>query len=282
MLWLLALAFKGSTAIRDRALGWSFLFFLLLTVGAVAVTRSGFGLSQALSSRYELIPAGFVAVLYLTTLQVWPRRLKRHFVLIMLFSVALYATRMDANYTEIVDFRERLESGILMYAADDSSALSVSPTTRNEMVGLLEASVSTGNYRLPLESLLTTPVRRSIEEPPENGHMHTHVTMQADSDDVYYAKGWAFMDGLDTQDLHIYFVLKSDRGQIFAFECESHIQKDVTRDYGHGLYLDTSGFSVVLPKRKLGIPPARYATGVYLAKGEARSLHYFGTNILVP
>ena len=208
--------------------------------------------------------------------------MKRHFGLIMLFSVALYAARMDANYEQIVDFRERLESGLVMYAADDSSALAVPPAIRNEMAGLLEASEATGNYRPPYESLLPTPVHRSIEEPAENGDMNTHVTMEADSDEVYYAKGWAFIDGLNTQDLRTYFVLKSDRGQIFAFECDSHIRKKVTRDYGHGLYLDTSGFSIVLLKRKLGISPGRYATGIYLTKGEAQSLQYFGRSIFVP
>jgi len=58
--------------------------------------------------------------------------------------------------------------------------------------------------------------------------------------------------------------------------------KDVTQDYGHGLYLDESGFSVALPKRRLEIPPGPYDTGIYLVRGEVRALQYLGRRIRIP
>ena len=125
-------------------------------------------------------------------------------------------------------------------------------------------------------------IQQAIEKPEKNSEIQNYLTIEADSDELYYAKGWAFIKGLDTHDLHIYFVLKSEQGQIFAFKCDSHIRKDVTQNYGHGLYLDKSGFNIVLPKKKLGIPSGSYKTGLYLTKDLVRALHYLGKSILVP
>jgi hypothetical protein len=280
--WLLVLVLHGRRCRKPYALASSFVLFLLLSAGAVAVTRSGFGLAQALSPRYELIPAVFIAVLYLTSLQSWREPLKRQFGLIILCSIVLYAARMDANYTQIVAFRERLESGMRMYCANDPSALSVSPAMQEEVAGLFTCPDPTGNYRPPVESLLKTPDRLTVEEPAMDAEVRSQVRLEADSDEVYYAKGWAFIDGLDTQGLDVYLVLRSDRGQIFAFRCASHVMKDVTQDYGHGLYLDESGFSVALPKRRLEIPPGPYDTGIYLVRGEVRALQYLGRRIRIP
>ena len=91
-------------------------------------------------------------------------------------------------------------------------------------------------------------------------------------------KGWAFIEGMDSENSEIYIVLKS-ADRTYVFTTETVIKEGVTEYFkGLGLNLDYSGFSAVIPARK--IANGEYAVGIYITKGDIEALIYINKAII--
>jgi len=84
--------------------------------------------------------------------------------------------------------------------------------------------------------------------------------------------GWAFIEGQDSVNSEIYIVLKSAR-RTYVFTAETLIREDITRHFEElGLNLDYSGFTALIPLRK--IANGKYTVGIYIRKGDVEALQY--------
>jgi len=84
--------------------------------------------------------------------------------------------------------------------------------------------------------------------------------------------GWAFIEGHDSVDSEIYIVLEST-GRTYVFATETVIRKSVTEHFKElDLNLDYSGFTALIPARK--IANGAYTVGIYIKKGDIEALQY--------
>jgi len=90
--------------------------------------------------------------------------------------------------------------------------------------------------------------------------------------EVIVLRGWAFIKGHDSVNSEVYIVLKSaDRTYVFTTRTE--IRTDITRRFEQlGLNLNYSGFTAIIPKRK--VAGGDYSVGIYIRKGDIEALQY--------
>ena len=84
--------------------------------------------------------------------------------------------------------------------------------------------------------------------------------------------GWAFSKGHDSANSEIYIVLKSTH-RTYVFTTETVIREGVTQHFKElGLNLDYSGFTALIPARR--IANGAYTVGIYITKGDIEALQY--------
>jgi hypothetical protein len=85
-------------------------------------------------------------------------------------------------------------------------------------------------------------------------------------------RGWAFIEGEDSENSKLYIVLKSP-GQTYIFNTHVEKRPDVTRYFKElNLNLDYSGFMALIPARK--IANGEYTVGIYITKGDIEAIEY--------
>jgi hypothetical protein len=91
---------------------YCFMMFLLLVGVAAALTRSGFGLHQAFSSRYKIFSTAYLILMYLTLVNsppAWAKRFKATFLFyIVLFAVVFNALSFSRNYMHLEIYTGRI------------------------------------------------------------------------------------------------------------------------------------------------------------------------------
>lgn len=84
--------------------------------------------------------------------------------------------------------------------------------------------------------------------------------------------GWAFIEGHDSVNSEIYIVLKS-ADKTYVFTTGTVIREGVTEHFKElGLNLDYSGFTTLIPLRK--IASGKYTVGIYITKSDIEALQY--------
>jgi len=87
-------------------------------------------------------------------------------------------------------------------------------------------------------------------------------------------RGWAFIESMDSENSEVYIVLKSG-SRTYIFDIMEQTRQDVTRHFKElNLNLDYSGFTALIPARK--IANGEYALGIYITKGDIEALQYTG------
>ena len=110
---------------------------------------------------------------------------------------------------------------------------------------------------LPAE---TNDIRYDIGDISTDGHTTVEI------------RGWAFIEGMDSDNSEIYIVLKSGN-RTYIFDTMEQKRPDVTTHFKElGLNLDYSGFRALIPARK--IANDAYTVGIYIKKGDIEALSY--------
>ncbi len=113
----------------------------------------------------------------------------------------------------------------------------------------------------------------------------TQVKLPASTNNVTYSlerfvvtpttieiQGWAFITGYDADNSHTFIVLESPR-KTYVFESSTVYSSPVTAQYSEsGLNLDWSGFTTIIPTRK--IERGDYLVGVYIVQNGVKALQY--------
>ena len=102
-----------------------------------------------------------------------------------------------------------------------------------------------------------------------------HFEAAAQTLEIY---GWAFIEGHDSVNSNIYIVLKST-DRTYVFTTEIVVRENVTEQFKElGLNLDYSGFTALIPTRK--ITNGKYSVGIYITKGAIKALIYTNKAII--
>ena len=251
MLGSLIVHFKNR---EEHALLWSYAAFLLASVFVAAVSRSGLGMGQAISFRYELIPALTLAIMYLFFLKTAHR--KQVLIFSLLLSGLLYASRLHLNIKECGYLKERLENGLILHEMGDPSSLSGTFQQRKQLGKILDRSTASGLYKSPIEKLTALPNYYEVSELPEpNKRIKSKLYINRESDNLYFIKGWAYINGMQTHDATVKVALHSTKDKVYIFETTPIINRYLTEQYGYGLYLDKAGFKIILDKEQLTMLP---------------------------
>ena len=127
--------------------------------------------------------------------------------------------------------------------------------------------------RIPGEAQL-----HRVDLPAETGGMRTHIDELKTDGIMVEVKGWAFIEGEDADNTEIYIVLESGR-RTYVFDTMVQMRTDVTAQFsGMDVNLDQSGFSALLPARK--IADGEYTVGIYIRKGDIEALHYTNRSLV--
>ena len=112
-----------------------------------------------------------------------------------------------------------------------------------------------------------------LELPAATNGMRSHVDhISTDGRTTVEMRGWAFIEGQDSEGSRTYIVLES-ADRTYVFDTHAQQRPDVTRHFGElGLNLDQSGFAVLVPVRKM--TDGEYTIGIYIRKGEIEALRY--------
>ena len=106
----------------------------------------------------------------------------------------------------------------------------------------------------------TNDIRYDIGDISTDGHTTVEI------------RGWAFIEGMDSDNSEIYIVLKSGN-RTYIFDTMEQKRPDVTTHFKElGLNLDYSGFTAPIPARK--IANGEYTVGIYIWKGDIEALQY--------
>jgi hypothetical protein len=134
------------------------------------------------------------------------------------------------------------------------------------------------------------PIFDRLESIPGESRLY-HFSLPAETKDISFhvehisaegcisvdMRGWAFVNDHDSENTTVYVVLKSP-GQTYIFDTEVEERLDVTRNFEElGLNLDYSGFTALIPGRK--IANGEYAVGIYIAKDGIQALQYMNRTI---
>jgi len=124
-----------------------------------------------------------------------------------------------------------------------------------------------------------------LDRIPGEAQLH-QLQLPTETDDIMYAfdistedpkvvaieRGWAFIEGEDSENSKVYIVLKSP-SQTYIFDTHVEERPDVTRHFEEmNLNLDYSGFMALIPVRK--IANGEYTVGIYITKGDVEALQY--------
>ncbi len=112
----------------------------------------------------------------------------------------------------------------------------------------------------------TNGMRRAIDE------------FQTDGRTTVEVRGWAFIEGQDSENSEIFVALES-ADRTYVFDTMMRERTDVTRHFEElGLNLDHSGFSALIPTRR--IADGEYTVGIYIRKDETEALQYTNRSLV--
>jgi len=115
--------------------------------------------------------------------------------------------------------------------------------------------------------------------PTETGSIrYCFAELATDGRTMVGVRGWAFINGQDSDNSETYIVLKSG-SRTYIFDVMEQTRQDVTLYFKElNLNLDYSGFRALIPARK--ISNGTYAVGIYIKKGDIEALMYTNRTII--
>lgn len=112
----------------------------------------------------------------------------------------------------------------------------------------------------------------SLEIKKANKEIRHYIDTYDESKDGVNIIGWGYLDGLNTDDIEHYVVLKKSDKTIL-YSSQNRLRQDVTAHFKKsGLDLDHSGFFARVPKK--GLQRGKYQVGLYIVKSDDRGVIY--------
>ena len=241
--------------------------YISLTAIATALTRSGFGITQALSSRYTTFSLILLVCIYFLVLTSAGKKfLKRRFFFLFL------ALGMGYFFGFLIkfDLRESFERqkaekifGIASYLNGDNSYLA--HQYKEIVANILSRSIEEGIY--DYKDFSYYPVEQINSKLPSTGNILSHI----DYYDGYQIEGWTFILEEIASNSQI-SILLSDEKKVFRFDPFRVNRPDVSQAYDKRFQYDDSGFKAFLSIYK--IPNGNYKIGVLVENGDKQAVNW--------
>jgi hypothetical protein len=262
----------------------SLVLFGLLSIALLTLGRSGFGAEQALSSHYATITVLGTVGFYLLALSLKIMQKLHTFILdsmLMLVVLGLITTNAHAILKDGPDNRDYLSNSAFYlstyeYQSDQFLAqLYPAGSVVRERAKILE------KYKLNVFSqpgLIIT--LQNISLPTESNIISYNIDRVEVLPEVIVVSGWSYIEKKSAENSQIYLVLKSNT-QTYVFNTIPQKRVDVTYFFSKlNLNLDESGFMANIQRDIIG--DGRYTLGIYIQKGDTKTLEYTDKNITVP
>ncbi len=261
---------------RENAAVYAMLVYLLITVAATAVTRSGYGLDQALSSRYRVIPVMMLALYYISAAElITGQRLKRYFLGAMIAaSVVFNVQAYSSNISTLITQRGLLTYGMLKWEAVGTGLIYPFQDKAGE---ILSDSIRLGVYSPGVDASVVEarPADGYVDFPPRPGGVKFGMETVATGGKHLVVDGWAFAQGARAGEGRAYVVLVSG-SKTHVFTTISRQRPDVAAHFKDER-VGGSGFFCLIPRPL--VPTGEYSVGVLIEGRGANAFALTGRRI---
>jgi hypothetical protein len=256
------LIFKWNN-VKEHPVALAMILFILLSSAAAAVSRLKFGIGGATAPRYILLQALFLSMLYIITINVFISEKRWLFPVILVASSMLFIARLYNNFQNMQLHKTHLREIILAYEVDYKQIKTFGPSPKI-IKQLLDISRQTGIYVPPSIRELYPEIKLLDQCEKSEGPNNLAFNIDEYQDNKLFLKinGWAFLRTGNQNINQIGVVLKSET-KSFVFSTIKVKRADVAQ-YFKATYPDLpnyTGFSFLLDKKSIGIPPGFYHIG---------------------
>jgi len=250
-------------------------WFLVVTCMATSLSRSGFGVDQAQTSRYQLCSYLVVVFVYLSLIAVLDVKEKTYKASPWLFSgfsvlcIALYILNFRYYLPELKASGQLLKLGMVSYTDRTIPSL-LGYTDQKEAREILMKSEASGIYdaRWDISDVLNKD--RGLSVPVPTNNVNSEYEIKMDGDVISIKGAWAFVIGQEYLNRRTYVVLKGKRNT-YTFDTHMQVRHDVTLAVNHG-DLDNCGFNFFIKKDVL--EDDQYRVGLLISKYNELRPHY--------
>lgn len=134
-------------------------YFILLITGClfvVSLSRAGFGIEQALASRYKVLSTLLLAVIYCSLIEIFAEKLSNTFLIALIFlSIIFNAGSFYTNITELSNRNLLLNNGLASWVETRKEGLSYPNQLHASTI--LQRSIDAKIYIIPLSDINKSP-----------------------------------------------------------------------------------------------------------------------------
>lgn len=244
---------------------YAFLLFLFITAALTALTRSGFGLDQALASRYKVVASLIFAIQYLAAVEILKAGMaKRVFVFLaiigsLLFNINAYLS----NRAELFMQKEVLTYGYLSWQETGRGLIY---PFEDKAGAILERSEELRTYAATPDKAIVTANRVDMRPGADDGRIRFMLDNAFRGASAIFIDGWAFSPDdvrSDSAKGRTYVVLRSADRE-YVFDTDVRKRPDIG-DYFRDRILDWAGFFSYIPLT--GLDKGVYRVGLYITDG---------------
>ncbi len=253
--------------ILKNPLLFSILLFLVLTCCLISVSRTGFGVMQALDMRYRnssllLFMFTYLALLAVQEDNTFTSKQQIPIWIFIVLSAINYLMALEKYHRPMSDARSKLIHGLAAYNENNRYSYLAYPI-ESKARKIISASDSLETYlnNLTYKEIASRKVHLNIEA---TNNIDYGFGIEIRDDYLFVDNGWAYIEGLDANDTDRFVVLKSDSVELM-FDSYWHTRPDVTVAKNAG-NLDRSGFSCIILKDQ--IPNGIYRVGILIRKAK--------------
>lgn len=275
LLIFLLLLYFGSrqTSIDVAVLG---IGFILLTSILTALTRSGFGVDQALESRYTVYSLLACLFLYLLiVVHAGNSELTRRAVLLALTLSILYFLGLQLKYQlgGYLEWQkaERINSVAAFVAGDESRLFYPDKAKAARILSLAEEQ---GTYDYKGVTTYQVPSQFS-----DSGYESKDIKWTLEHCDRSLIAGWAFIPGVSAEGSSIMVIL-ANGDKSFQLKSLNVIRPDVSQAMGRAFQYDASGFQTFPATYQL--PSGSYKVGIQIQNGISQALVWSDETLVLP
>ena len=254
-----------------------FLIFIVLSAVAATFSRATFGIYGAAAPRYVLLPALFLSLLYISSVNTGKKIKPWLLILILLFSIQLYRARVILGFEMMSAQKEKISDGMLSWYINPDSTTLYSPYPKNDS-RMITKFRNRGIYNPPGLTELHPEFRllKEVSNSLSSNNVSFWIDKVAGQNNLLYIAGWAFPTKNQGDDAEIVVALKSPL-KTLIFSTKPIERKGVQELFIHDYpYLkENLGFKLYLDKSKFLLPDQDYQIGVgIVSQGKIVALSY--------
>ncbi len=257
--------------IKIEILGY--LFFLLLTSAVISLSRSGFGVEQALGNRYVFYSIIYLTLTYIILMSYYKNsKFSKTVNLFFIFISIIYSYKSySLNIFPLNNMSYVQKAGVISYNENFNDFFF--PELYNGAVEsrpILKKAEKLNSYNFPpisLNDIKSSIVNISVPIEQDNNINQGFEIIEFKNYHIVKF-GWAFIIGKNSNQSTIYTVLTSDDNKKYVFETKSNYSMEVANHFQTILY-QKCGFTFILNKKD--IPKGNYKVGILIENDNKKS-----------